>query len=149
MARVTVTISTPSILARPADAGSFPLAAKLLDGWGRRAVADTQQGPWADSMFRKPTGRSRKAWAHEVVAPTSGPANFQLRLINTATNRYGTPYAQYVHYAGQPKTDKVVFRVDRHLQTVIGPEITGALIRDFKRALKSGPKTTRKQTSGS
>jgi hypothetical protein len=100
-------------------------------------------------MFRHPTGRSRKAWAHEVLAPTSGPAVFQIQLSNTATNRYGTRYAPYVHYAGKPKADKVVSRVDAHLQTVIGPQVKEALIRDFKRALKSGPKTTRTQTSGS
>lgn len=143
MARVTVTTSTPSILDGPLDARLFPSAPLLLDGWGRRAVLDTQRGPWADSMFRRPTGRSRKGWMHEVDA-----AKLSIRLVNTATNRYGTRYAPYVHYAGTPRANKVIYLVDRHLQTVIGPEVAAALIRDFKRAMKTGPKTTRKTTSG-
>lgn len=118
----------------------FPTGRALLDGWGRRALADVQRRLWAVSRFKRPTGKSNRAWKVETDY-----AAFGLLLTNAAENRYGTRYARFVHLAGRPKTEKLVYEVQAYMDTVIGPELIKALGRDYKRGLKTRPRpvTTR------
>lgn len=129
MARVTVRQSWPPLSGTLADL--FPHGALIVDGWGRRAVADIQRGPWADARFKRPSGRSRKAWTYTV-----DKQNLGLSVESTATNRYGTNYPPYVHYAGTPRSAKVYSVVQALMDQTIAPEIVAALGRDFKAGLK-------------
>lgn len=119
----------------------FPTGKQLLDGWGRRALADVQGRLWAISRFRNPTGKSTRAWKVETDFQ-----NFGLGLTNTATNRYGTQYAQYVHLSGRPKSDKLVYEVQAYMNSTIGPELLKALGRDFKRGLQKRPRPMTSKT---
>lgn len=128
MARVTVRFSYAPVTGTLAE--MFPTGVQLTDGFGRKAVADVQKGPWADVNFWRVTGKSRRAWRHEVDR-----ANLGLALTNDATNKQGKRYARFVHYRGAPKTATVVKLVQAHMDRVIAPELLHALGRDFKRGL--------------
>lgn len=127
MARITIRLSQPD-LRGPVET-LFPNGALIVDGYGRKAVQTIQTGLWADARFVRATGKSRKAWAYEVDRRGLG-----LTVYNTANNRYGTLYAQYVHYAGTPRSALVVDGIPAALKP-IGDEMLKALARDFKRGL--------------
>lgn len=129
MARITVRFSSFPLSGTMHDL--FPHGAAIVDGWGRRAVADVQGKIWATSRFRRSTGKSTRAWKAEI-----DKAGLGLALTNAAENRYGTKYARYVHLAGRPKSDKLTFEVVAHVENVIGPQMLQALGRDFKAGLK-------------
>lgn len=141
MARVTVRTSTVPLSGSLDDL--FPNGQLLIEGWGRRAVAEVQTGLWADRNFRRVTGKSRLAWRF-----VKHPKGLGLDLVNDATNRYGTPYARYVHYAGTPKSATVVGKVQVMLERDIQPELIKALGRDFKAGLKKRKKTVKTTTFG-
>lgn len=141
MARVTVRIGRIPLTGTNEEL--FPNGAKLLDGWGRRALSDVQTKLWADARFRKATGRSRKAWRVKADFKTLG-----LALENDATNKGGTLYAQFVHLAGTPKSSRLVLEVQAHMDTVIGPGLLGALGRDFIAGTKTRKRILTTKTFG-
>jgi hypothetical protein len=130
MARVTVRIGRIPLTGSNEE--MFPHGKQLIDGWSRRALSDVQKKLWADSRFKKATGRSRKAWRVVTDFKTLG-----MRLENDATNKGGDLYAQFVHLAGTPKSNRLVLEVQAHMDTVIGPGLLGALGRDFRAGLKT------------
>lgn len=104
---------------------------RLLDAFGTRTVKWIQAGPWADNKFVRATGRSRRAWAYKIHQHGIG-----LTIYNDAVNRYGTPYAKFVHYAGTPRSTTVASMVGTRLFDDARRSLIPALLNDFRAGLK-------------
>lgn len=117
-------------------ASLMPRAADILGAFAEIARIEVTRDIWNYNRFRyewvrpKPTfSKSERAWKGEGDA-----GDLSISLVNDATNRYGTAYAKYVHLAGRPKSDKLVFAVQAHLRDRVAPRAARALVHDMIKA---------------
>lgn len=89
-----------------------PAVDQILASEGQRALSAIKGSLWANSRFKRPTGRSNAAWKVER-ADWNGEA--ALIFACPAENRYGTQYAKFVHLAGRPKSERLIYEVERYL----------------------------------
>ena len=83
-------------------------ALRLVDQIGRDGVQELQTRIWAVSRFKRPTGRSTKAWTYRLKA---AGGKQELRWLNDARNKRGVNYPKYVHLSGRPKSDVLMNEV--------------------------------------
>src|SRR5690349_12584547 len=81
----------------------------VLDAFGQIGVKELQGRIWATSRFKKPTGRSTRAWRHELRRDSK---SYSLAFINDAANKRGTNYPRYVHLSGRPRSDLLMYEVE-------------------------------------
>lgn len=106
---VKVTVSLPALpgLAEATQAGLTALGADVVEAL---AADPFNIGKWAyRGRKRRPSySPAMSEWVAKVEA--SG-----LSVVNRAENRRGVPYVGWIHYAGTPRSDTVVSRVQRDM----------------------------------
>lgn len=117
-------------------ASIMPRAGDILSAFAEIARIEVTRDIWNYRRFRydrvrpKPTfSKSERAWVGAGDA-----SELSITLSNGAVNRYGTAYAQYVHLAGRPKSEKLVFAVQAHLRDRVAPRAARALVHDMIKA---------------
>jgi hypothetical protein len=134
MAGYVLTITHRKLSAEPSQ--MYPRAAELLGAFATISEKEIRDKVWNYRMFRyanvrpRPSfSKSERAWKGEGDA-----RNLAIVLTNDAVNRYGKTYAQYVHLAGEPRGNKLWFKVRDYMATTIGPRLARTLNYDMIRA---------------
>lgn len=132
----------------PDRAAIIPNAGNILGAFAEIARKEVTERVWMYSRFRydrirpKPSfSKSEKAWV------ASGSAeDLSITLTNDATNRYGTNYVGFVHLAGRPKSEKLIFEVRAHVRDNVAPRVARALVHDMIKAAQKVTTRTVKVT---
>lgn len=82
---------------------------RVVDASGKAGVSVLQNEIWAIRRFKRPTGRSTKAWTYRLKA--SGGKQ-EIRWLNDARDKRGVNYPRYVHLAGRPRSDLLMREVE-------------------------------------
>lgn len=116
--------------------------ATIMGSEGRKAVATIQSDIWAIRRFKRPTGRSTKAWGY--VSRAESKQVYTLSIFNTATNKRGDIYYRYVHLAGTPRSNLLRYEVNDYATDVLGPKIGQRVAEAYVTLQQSAPvKVTR------
>ena len=123
--------------ALPTDrAALIPNAGNILGAFAEIARKEVTSRVWMYSRFEykwirpKPSfSKSERAWIG-----TGSADDLSITLTNNATNRRGDHYAGYVHLAGRPKSEKLVFEVQAHLRDNVAPRALRAIVHDMIKA---------------
>lgn len=109
------------------------MAIKLADQMGREGVAEIQQEIWAIRRFKRPTGRSTKAWTYRLKRSKGVQ---EVRFINGAVSKRGVNYPRYVHLAGVRSL--LMNEVNDWARDVFGPRLGAAFAEGYVRLRASG-----------
>lgn len=126
--------------------GATALAKRMdmvSDAFGQIAVLEIRRDIWPISRFKRPTGKSTRAWAY-LVSKGVG-----LVVYNPAVSKRGYNYPKVVHLAGRPKSERLMNEVVTYVQADLGKRLGRALayaVIDEER--KAAPKTTRTKIGG-
>lgn len=93
---------------------------RTVDRIGKEGVQALQTDIWAIRRFKRPTGRSTKAWTYRLKAANGKQ---EIRWLNDARNKRGVNYPRYVHLSGRPKSDLLMFEVQDWAERVQGPKL--------------------------
>lgn len=111
--------------------------------FGAVAVQEIQRDIWAQSRFKRSTGKSTRAWTHELVEDATW-----LVIKNPATNKYGTNYPKYVHIARTPKHNRLMLEVQRYAADSLARRVARALADGAIAAQQQAPLVTRREVIG-
>lgn len=111
--------------------------------FGALAVQEIQRDIWAQSRFRRSTGKSTRAWTHELVEDATW-----LVIKNPATNKYGTNYPKFVHLAGTPKHNRLMLEVRRYSSADLARRVARALAVEAIAAQQRLSPVTRREVIG-
>lgn len=128
---VRITVRQTSTTWPTTKAALFPHGPAIAANIARRTVEDIRGTIWRRARFITWSGRSWAGWEGRVT-PSMG-----IFLINNATNKYGTPYAGYVHLTRRPKSDVLVLEVKALVKNKWVPELSRLLAIDARAAVKT------------
>ena len=122
MAGVTWT-RTRTTQALPTGADVERMAITLADRMGREGVEHIRSEIWAIPRFKRPTGRSTKAWTY-ALKRSKGIQ--EVRFLNGAVSKQGVNYPRYVHLSGHPRSDLLMAEVNDWARNEFGPALGAA-----------------------
>lgn len=114
--------------------------AQVADAFGQIAVKEIQRDIWAESRFKRTTGKSTRAWRYKVEGNAAG-----LLVYNIAVNRKGTNYPKFVHLAGRPRSERLMLEVETYAQKDLAARLGRALAYAGFKARQQARKVTTKE----
>lgn len=120
------------------DAKLRQVRGQIADAFGQIGVQEIRASIWAESRFKRTTGKSTKAWAFKVEKDAAG-----LIVYNTAVNRYGFNYPKVVHLAG--RSDRLMLEVEKYMREDHAKRLGRALAHAGIKARKEGRLVTTKE----
>jgi hypothetical protein len=111
--------------------------------FGALAVREIQRDVWAEGRFKRTTGKSTRAWTHELVEDATW-----LVIKNPATNKYGTNYPKFVHLSGRPRRDFLMLEVRRYAAESLARRVSRALADEAIATQQRVTPVTRKEVIG-
>ncbi len=111
--------------------------------FGALAVREIQRDIWAESRFKRTTGKSTRAWTHELVEDATW-----LVIKNPATNKYGANYPKFVHLSGRPRRDILMLEVRRYAAESLARRVSRALADEAIATQQRVTPVTRKEVIG-
>lgn len=111
---------------------------RAMDALGKVGVQEIRSKIWAVRRFKRPTGKSTAAWTYRLGGRGGGV--YSVTFLNPAVSKYGTNYPRYVHLAGRPKSDLLMFEVDAYAAEDLGVRLGKVIQAIYIRLRTTAPK---------